>query len=39
MNKTELITGASNGFGYEFVKLLVKDKYDLILLIRNIDKL
>ena len=39
MNKTALITGASSGFGYEFVKLFVKDNYNLILVARNIEKL
>lgn len=39
MRKTALITGASSGFGYEFVKLFVKDNYDLILVARNIEKL
>jgi len=39
MNKTVLITGASSGFGYEFVKLFVKDNYNLILVARNLEKL
>jgi len=39
MRKTVLITGASSGFGYEFVKLFVKDNYDLILVARNIERL
>lgn len=39
MDKTALITGASSGFGYEFVKLFVKDNYNLILVARNIEKL
>lgn len=39
MKKTVLITGASSGFGYEFVKLFIKDNYDLILVARNIEKL
>ncbi len=39
MNKSALITGASSGFGYEFVKLFVKDNYNLILVARNIEKL
>lgn len=39
MRKTALITGASSGFGYEFVKLFTKDNYDLILVARNIEKL
>lgn len=39
MNKTALITGASSGFGYEFVKLFAKDNYNLILVARNIKKL
>lgn len=39
MNKTVLITGASSGFGYEFVKLFSKDGYDLILVARNLTRL
>lgn len=39
MKKTALITGASSGFGYEFVKLFAKDDYNLILVARNIEKL
>lgn len=39
MNKTALITGASSGFGYEFVKLFAKNNYNLILVARSIDKL
>lgn len=39
MKKTVLITGASSGFGYEFVKLFAKDNYNLILVARNIEKL
>ncbi|MDT8717942.1 SDR family oxidoreductase [Clostridium sp. 19966] len=35
MSKTVLITGASSGFGYEFVKLFTKDGFDLILVARN----
>ena len=32
---TALITGASSGLGYEFVKLFAKDHYDLVLVARN----
>lgn len=38
-NKTAFITGASGGIGYEFAKLLSKDKYNLILTGRNKEKL
>jgi uncharacterized protein len=37
--KTALITGASSGFGYEFVKLFSRYNYDLILVARNIERL
>lgn len=39
MNKTVLITGASSGIGYEFVKLFSKDNYHLILVARNLKRL
>ena len=30
MKKTALVTGEASGLGYEFVQLLAKDQYDLI---------
>lgn len=39
MSKTVLITGASSGLGYEFVKLFSKDNYQLILVARNMTRL
>ncbi|OZM58041.1 short-chain dehydrogenase [Lottiidibacillus patelloidae] len=39
MTKTALITGASSGLGYEFVKLFAKDGYNLVLVARNEKKL
>jgi hypothetical protein len=36
---TALITGASEGIGYELTKLFAKDGYDLVLLARNEKKL
>ncbi len=39
LNKTAIITGASNGIGFEFAKILAMNKYDLILVARNESKL
>ena len=39
MKRTALITGATSGLGYEFVKLFAKDGYDLVLIARNKQKL
>jgi len=39
MTKTALITGATSGLGYEFVQLLAKDQYDLIVVARNEEQL
>ena len=37
--KTVLITGATTGIGYEFVKIFSKNKYDLILTARKSSRL
>jgi uncharacterized protein len=39
MSKTALITGASSGLGFDFVKLFAKDGYNLVLVARNEKKL
>lgn len=39
MGKTALITGASSGLGYEFVKLFAERGYDLVVVARNTRKL
>jgi short-subunit dehydrogenase len=39
LNKSALITGASSGLGYEFVKLLANDGFNLVLVARNKEKL
>ncbi|PQA96990.1 short-chain dehydrogenase [Chryseobacterium shigense] len=38
-NKTALVTGASNGIGFELAKLLAKDNYNLVLVSRGEEKL
>ena len=38
-HKYTLITGASSWIGYELARLFAKDKHNLILIARNIDKL
>ncbi|MBP9854619.1 MAG: SDR family oxidoreductase [Candidatus Omnitrophica bacterium] len=37
--KTAVITGASSGIGYEFAKILAREKYQLVLIARNLDRL
>jgi len=37
--QTALITGASGGIGYEFAKLFAEDRYNLVLVARNGEKL
>ena len=37
--QTALITGASGGIGYELAKLFARDRYNLVLVARNSDKL
>jgi uncharacterized protein len=39
MSKTALITGASNGIGYELAKIHAENKGNLILVARSLDKL
>jgi uncharacterized protein len=39
VKKTALITGATSGLGYEFVKLFANDGYNLVLVARNGQKL
>lgn len=39
MNKTVLITGATSGLGYDFVKLFANDNYNLVLVARNTEKM
>lgn len=39
MNKTVVITGATSGLGYEFVKLFASDGYNLVLIARNEERL
>lgn len=39
MNKTALITGASNGIGLEFARIFAKNKTNLVLVARSEDKL
>src|SRR5271169_1295117 len=37
--KTDLITGGSDGIGYELAKLFAKDHHNLVLVARSADKL
>ncbi len=37
--QTALITGASGGIGYELAKLFAQDRYRLVLVARNAEKL
>lgn len=39
MTKTALITGASSGIGHELAALFARDKYNLVLVARNVQKL
>jgi len=39
MSKTVLITGATSGLGYEFVKLFANDGFNLVLVARNEQKM
>lgn len=39
LNKNVLITGATNGIGFELAKLFANDKYNLVIVARNEDEL
>lgn len=39
MKKYTLITGGTEGIGLELAKLFAKDKYNLVIVARNTDKL